>query len=83
MNIALYGYYILRDWFDTMFTLILIQKHQSFLVLPICRNESEFIVDIVKDILEMSSKIPAKSEIFKDLVGMDSCWNTYTQVFYG
>ncbi|KAK9205240.1 hypothetical protein WN943_015507 [Citrus x changshan-huyou] len=40
------------------------------------RNESEFIVDIVKDILEMSSKIPAKSEIFKDLVGMDSCWNT-------
>ncbi|KAH9725730.1 ADP-ribosyl cyclase/cyclic ADP-ribose hydrolase [Citrus sinensis] len=40
------------------------------------RNESEFILDIVKDILEMSSKIPAKSEIFKDLVGMDSCWNT-------
>ncbi|KAH9725779.1 ADP-ribosyl cyclase/cyclic ADP-ribose hydrolase [Citrus sinensis] len=40
------------------------------------RNESEFIVDIVKDVLEMSSKIPAKSEIFKDLVGMDSCWNT-------
>ncbi|KAH9725851.1 ADP-ribosyl cyclase/cyclic ADP-ribose hydrolase [Citrus sinensis] len=39
-------------------------------------NESEFIVDIVKDILEMSSKIPAKSEIFKDLVGIDSCWNT-------
>ena len=24
----------------------------------------------------MPSKIPAKSEIFKDLVGMDSCWNT-------
>ncbi|KAH9725739.1 ADP-ribosyl cyclase/cyclic ADP-ribose hydrolase [Citrus sinensis] len=40
------------------------------------RSESEFIVDIVKDILEMPSKIPAKSEIFKDLVGMDSCWNT-------
>ena len=59
-----------------MFALILIQQHQSFLVLPICRSESEFIVDIVKDILEMPSKIPAKSEIFKDLVGMDSCWNT-------
>ncbi|KAH9781733.1 ADP-ribosyl cyclase/cyclic ADP-ribose hydrolase [Citrus sinensis] len=38
------------------------------------RNESEFIVDIVKDILKMSSKIPAKFDIFKDLVGIDSRW---------
>ncbi|KAK9200165.1 hypothetical protein WN944_015361 [Citrus x changshan-huyou] len=33
------------------------------------RNESEFILDIVKDI---SRKFPIKSEILKELVGMDS-----------